>query len=107
MKDQAFGCYPRKGIAYLSNVAVPTHVRRQGIARKLVAHAEKMAVEWGCRSVGLHCNPSNEAAMKLYRSLGYRKTGVLEPPWLPYLNGRGPDRCEFMIKRITMDGPMA
>ena len=53
------------------------------VARRLVEESEALAAKWGCRAVGLHCNAKNDAAWKLYRSLGYRRT-VLEPVWAPY-----------------------
>lgn len=37
--------------------------------------------------------------MGLYRSLGYRRV-ALESPWAPYLNGRPPNRCALMLKRL-------
>lgn len=40
------------GIAYVSNVAVLPAARRRGLARTLMAEAERIATEWGCRSVG-------------------------------------------------------
>lgn len=32
--------------------------------------------------------------------MGYRRT-ALEPAIMPYLHGRAPDRCHFLIKRIS------
>lgn len=89
----------RQGIAYLSNVAVCPSVRRRGIARRLMAEAEATAAEWGFRAVSLHCDPANAAAWQLYRRLGYRRV-ALEAPWAPYLNGRAPNRCYLMLKRL-------
>lgn len=40
------------GVAYLSNVAVLPSMRRQGVARSIVAAAERLAAAWGCRAVG-------------------------------------------------------
>ena len=39
--------------------------------------------------------------------MGYRLTGVLEAPWVPYFNGRAPTRCEFMLKRLRGRGSAA
>ncbi|KAL6759497.1 acyl-CoA N-acyltransferase, partial [Haematococcus lacustris] len=101
VRDGAWGWYPRAGIAYVSNVAVLPAARRRGVAQALMAAAEQQAQGWGCRAVGLHCNPRNTAAMGLYRSLGYRLTPAKEPVWMPWLQGRPPDRCVFLIKRLS------
>uniref|UniRef100_A0A383W7M9 N-acetyltransferase domain-containing protein n=1 Tax=Tetradesmus obliquus TaxID=3088 RepID=A0A383W7M9_TETOB len=98
-RDGAVGWVKREGFAYISNVAVAPQLRRSGIAQRLMAEAESLAATWGCSKAGLHCNPSNQPAMALYRRLRY-KNGPLEAPWMPYLQGRAPDRCYLMLKRI-------
>ncbi|KXZ52446.1 hypothetical protein GPECTOR_9g490 [Gonium pectorale] len=96
--DGQMGWYRREGYAYVSNVAVLPAARRRGVARQLMAAAEALAAEWGCRAVGLHCNPKKAAPWALYGSLGYRDSGVVEPAFMPYLQGRPPDRCSFLVK---------
>ncbi|KAL4854556.1 hypothetical protein ACK3TF_004720 [Chlorella vulgaris] len=61
---------PRTGIAYLSNLA-----------------AERVALSWGCRSVALHVDPSNTAAVEMYRRAGYRHV-MDQPAWQRRLEGR-------------------
>eukprot|EP00878_Enallax_costatus_P022015 GHUV01023338.1.p3 GENE.GHUV01023338.1~~GHUV01023338.1.p3 ORF type:complete len:131 (+),score=47.69 GHUV01023338.1:702-1094(+) len=92
------------GYAYISNVAVSTAYRRSGVAVQLMAEAEALAVEWGCRTAGLHCNPNNTAAMQLYKRLKYKKAAV-EAPWMPYIQGRAPDRCYLLVKRLPQSDP--
>jgi hypothetical protein len=65
----------------------------------MMQEAERLAAQWGFRAVGLHCNAKNTAAVELYKSLGYKQT-VLEPVWMPWVQGRPPDRCHFMLKRL-------
>ncbi|GIM10723.1 hypothetical protein Vretimale_14305 [Volvox reticuliferus] len=98
--DGQMGWYRREGYAYISNVAVAPEARRRGIARRLVTAAEELAAEWGCRAVGLHCNPKKREPWALYSSLGYRDSGVVEPAFMPYLQGRPPDRCSFLLKLV-------
>ncbi|KAG2451682.1 hypothetical protein HYH02_003462 [Chlamydomonas schloesseri] len=100
-RDGAFGWYRRDGYAYVSNVAVLPTARRRGVARQLMAAAEALAAEWGCKAVGLHCNPKKTAPWSLYSGLGYRNSGVVEPWCMPYLQGRPPDRCSFLVKRVS------
>lgn len=98
-RDGAFGWIRRNGVAYLSNVAVAPTARRRGVARQLVQHAARVAAGWGCRSIGLHVSPDNAAALALYKSLGFRSVG-LEPPWVPFVQGRPSGRCYFFVLRL-------
>ncbi|KAF3645209.1 plasma membrane intrinsic protein 1-1 [Capsicum annuum] len=68
----------RKGIAYISNVAVRKGYRRKGIAKKLILKAEAQARSWGCRAIALHCDTSNPGATKLYIGQGFRIIKVPE-----------------------------
>lgn len=78
---------PRPGIAYLSNLAVAPCSRRGGIGLRLVREAEQAAAEWGCRSVALHVDPANTAAVEMYRRAGYRRVAD-QPGWQRILEGR-------------------
>ncbi|KAG2489807.1 hypothetical protein HYH03_011756 [Edaphochlamys debaryana] len=99
--DGAAGWYRREGYAYISNVAVLPSARRRGVARQLMAEAEALAKSWGCRAIGLHCNPKKTAPWNLYtQQLGFRPSGVVEPAIMPYLQGRPPDRCHFLVKLV-------
>lgn len=77
----------RPGIAYLSNLAVAPCSRRGGIGTLLVREAEQAAAQWGCRSVALHVDPGNTAAVEMYRRAGYRKVAD-QPQWQRILEGR-------------------
>eukprot|EP01018_Ginkgo_biloba_P031258 Gb_18253 [translate_table: standard] len=83
----------RTGIAYISNVAVRQRRRRKGVARSLVLEAEAVARGWGCRSIALHCDVNNLAAVALYQSQGFRCVKVPEgakwphPKAVPELKG--------------------
>jgi ribosomal protein S18 acetylase RimI-like enzyme len=60
-------------ICCISNLAVSTHARRQGVAQKLCQQAESIAKdEWYYDRVYLKVEASNDAAIKLYADkLGY------------------------------------
>ena len=47
----------------------------QGLARRLMEHAEIVAREQGCRCIRLDTFLNNPIAMALYPRLGYRQTG--------------------------------
>ena len=55
----------RHGVAHLSNLAVVPAARREGIGRQLLEAGEAVAVDWGCRSVALHVDPSNTPAFQV------------------------------------------
>lgn len=124
----------RNHYAYVSNVAVAPFVRRRGVARRLVRAAERLAAGWGldgtgeeeeeesenddaennnaaaapawaCGAAALHCSPENEAALRLYGGMGYRRV-ALEPAWAPYLSGRGAGgRCYLLVRRLSSSAP--
>jgi RimJ/RimL family protein N-acetyltransferase len=54
---------------------VAREFRRQGIGTALMEEAERWARDLGVRKLELHVFPHNEAAMALYRGLGYEKEG--------------------------------
>ncbi|KAK3286225.1 hypothetical protein CYMTET_6209 [Cymbomonas tetramitiformis] len=90
----------RLGIAYVSNVAVKSEFRRQGVARQLMAEAERKAREdWRCKTAALHCDGQNEAALGLYTGLGYTRLSC-EPAWIPYVRLRPAVRLTLLMKRL-------
>ena len=58
--------------AYVSNLAVSTSHRRQGIAQHLLKSCETLAQDWGHRQLYLHVAQDNTAAQQLYDKLRYR-----------------------------------
>ena len=62
-------------LARLYSLAVlPAH-RGKGLARVLIEEAEQTAREHGCIALRLETRRDNQAAIKLYQSLGYRRFG--------------------------------
>lgn len=61
---------------HVLNVATHPAERRRGHARRLLDHVLKLAVEAGCRLATLEVRRSNEAAIGLYRGLGFRSVGM-------------------------------
>ncbi|HET7387222.1 MAG TPA: GNAT family N-acetyltransferase [Nocardioidaceae bacterium] len=60
--------------AYLMDVWVAPHVRRQGIARAAMLACESAAREMGAADIGLNVFGTNSAAIGLYASMGYSVT---------------------------------
>jgi ribosomal protein S18 acetylase RimI-like enzyme len=48
----------------------------RGLAKMLMLHAERVAIEQGCRSIRLDTFLQNPVAMALYPRLGYHRTGT-------------------------------
>jgi ribosomal protein S18 acetylase RimI-like enzyme len=57
---------------YISNLAVSSSHRRQGIARKLLLKCEQIALQWGFKELSLHVLENNTEAKRLYFAEGYR-----------------------------------
>ncbi len=62
--------------AELLNIGVAGAGQRKGLGRAMLAAMLEMAREKNLRRVFLEVRPSNEAAIALYRSAGFRETGV-------------------------------
>eukprot|EP00306_Pavlova_sp_CCMP459_P010782 CAMPEP_0185192592 /NCGR_PEP_ID=MMETSP1140-20130426/19445_1 /TAXON_ID=298111 /ORGANISM="Pavlova sp., Strain CCMP459" /LENGTH=216 /DNA_ID=CAMNT_0027759347 /DNA_START=13 /DNA_END=664 /DNA_ORIENTATION=+ len=56
---------------YLSNLSVHPRARRRGIATALVEHCEAQALHWGLDEIVLEVMEPNEAALSLYKKMGY------------------------------------
>ncbi|CAL9065856.1 GCN5-related N-acetyltransferase 4, chloroplastic-like [Musa acuminata AAA Group] len=93
----------RTGIAYISNVAVREADRRKGIAKMLVAKAEARARSWGCRSMALHCDVNNLAAMRLYKGQGFKCIKVPENAKWPEPKTSPGIQFNFMMKLLVPD----
>jgi len=63
------------GEAFVDDLAVSPEHRRRGIASTLIARAEAGAILRGCVKIHLECRESNEAALRLYETRGYRRVG--------------------------------
>jgi ribosomal-protein-alanine N-acetyltransferase len=61
---------------HILNLAVAPALRRQGIARKLVRAAIRLAYRKGAARAFLEVRTSNAAAQKLYSGLGFAGTSV-------------------------------
>jgi [ribosomal protein S18]-alanine N-acetyltransferase len=57
------------------SIAVAGHARRGGLARMLIAAAEKNAVARGCRAMRLEVRADHGGAIRLYETSGYRRYG--------------------------------
>jgi GNAT superfamily N-acetyltransferase len=62
--------------AYLGLLAVDPARQRQGIGRRMVAAAEELARQAGCRHMDLRIVNLREELPPFYRALGYVETGT-------------------------------
>ncbi|MEX0852771.1 MAG: GNAT family N-acetyltransferase [Bauldia sp.] len=63
-------------VARLYSIAVAEGERGSGLARALMADAERLAARRGSRAVRLEVRCDNQPAIRLYERLGYRRIGV-------------------------------
>lgn len=57
--------------AHVTNLAVDPARRREGLGKQMVCAVLEQALAQGCTRATLEVRPSNEAAVKLYESLGF------------------------------------
>ena len=70
----AGGMVVENDVQILDVATSPEH-RRQGIARKLLAHVSYDAQMLGCTTASLEVEDGNEGAIALYKSLGFTEAG--------------------------------
>jgi ribosomal protein S18 acetylase RimI-like enzyme len=63
------------GLARMYSIGVAARFRRRGLARQLVAAAEKDAVDRGRKAMRLEVRADDRAALAFYESSGYRCIG--------------------------------
>ena len=60
---------------YIRSVAVKKKARRTGLAKALMNHMERLAIQNNCKNLKLTTAFFLQPAVKLYESLGYRECG--------------------------------
>ena len=63
------------GEGQIYNIAIAPEFRREGIGEALLRHLIDKADADGCKLVTLEVRSGNEAAMELYKKLGFREVG--------------------------------
>ncbi|WP_099518703.1 ribosomal protein S18-alanine N-acetyltransferase [Paenibacillus sp. BIHB 4019] len=62
--------------AHVTNVAVRSDHRGQGLGKLLLGELQRTAVFFGANKMTLEVRVSNEVAQRLYRSLGFESSGI-------------------------------
>ncbi len=62
--------------AHITNVAIASDFRRQGLGKMLMSRLEDIAKEKGAARILLEVRPSNEGARLMYSRLGFLPTGM-------------------------------
>jgi ribosomal-protein-alanine N-acetyltransferase len=68
--------FPAVDELHLLNITVSSKLRRLGIGVKMMNAIEGVAAQQKMPRIILEVRPSNEAALKLYQSLGYEQIGL-------------------------------
>jgi ribosomal-protein-alanine N-acetyltransferase len=58
-------------VGYVVTLDVAAAYRRQGLARRLMAEAERQAEAAGCNALALHVHTGNAAAIRFYAACGF------------------------------------
>jgi ribosomal-protein-alanine N-acetyltransferase len=61
--------------AHVATIATHPDFRRQGLAKRLLAHALRLLIDEGAHTSFLEVRESNLAAREMYRKFGYEETG--------------------------------
>jgi ribosomal protein S18 acetylase RimI-like enzyme len=72
--------HPPPGMLYVDALAVDPEYRRRGIARELLAHAERAATESGLGGIALDTGLQNAPARALYEANGFREREIRRAP---------------------------
>ena len=78
-EDEVLGyavCWTIAGESHLLNIAVHPARRCQGIARALLTECIRRAAQAGSSVIFLEVRAENEAAQRLYRSMGFTFRGI-------------------------------
>jgi ribosomal protein S18 acetylase RimI-like enzyme len=62
---------------WIYSIGVVPALRRKGIARALLAHAEARLRALGCPKINIQVLSTNEAALSFWRTAGYRQDDVM------------------------------
>lgn len=73
--------------SHILNICIAPELRGQGQARRLMLHLLDTASSHGARIAYLEVRPSNIAAVRLYRRLGFRHVGTRRG-YYPAMDGR-------------------
>lgn len=92
--------------AYFYSLRVLEMFRGHGLGTRLIAEAEALAAEAGCRGVTIAAAKDNPRARRLYERLGFRMVGEDEGKW-NYLDHENRmhyvhEPCWVLEKRIDM-----
>lgn len=62
---------PSSDKVFVWELAVHNKFRKAGIGESLMYALQKEALDLGCKSIELHCDPDNVTAKRLYKRCGY------------------------------------
>lgn len=62
--------------AHVTNIAVRSDVRGQGLGNLLLGELQRTAVQYGAERMTLEVRASNERAQRLYRKHGFQSSGI-------------------------------
>ena len=85
----------------LLTLAVDPGDRRKGTGKLLLMEFEKAALSRGAEDAFLEVSDANTAALALYRSFGYRESGVRKDY---YLSSNGERSSAFVMTRRLVSG---
>jgi ribosomal-protein-alanine N-acetyltransferase len=89
------------GEMHVLNLCVAEAQRGRGFGRRLLEHLLAQGAAAGMYAAFLEVRPSNEAALRLYRSLGFQQIGMRRG-YYQAVNGRE-DACVLKLSLLSSD----
>ena len=90
------------GSWYINAIATHEHCRGQGVARRLMADAASQARQHHCTLMSLIVASENQAAIRLYNSIGFSSVQTL--PVVPYPGALHGGQWVLMTKAVDAAG---
>lgn len=101
---EARDAFPRA--VEFNHLQVRDEYRSQGVGTALIAAAEKLIAREGKHQIAIGVDEDNSRAERLYLSLGYRKTGIVDVSEYSWVSADGTvyqarERDQLLIKDIA------
>lgn len=87
------------GEAQIYNIAVAPEARGRGVGESLLRHLIEKAEARGCDTVNLEVRAGNDAAMGLYKKLGFEEVGRRKK----YYNGEDAILMDLDLTKVQVD----
>ena len=94
------------GETHILNVCIDPELQGQGYGRSLLLHLLELSTDYGAKMALLEVRPSNQAAVRLYESVGFSEVGRRKD-YYPGGPDGGPGREDALVMALGLGEPDA